>query len=304
MEHINNPEEEVVGELVEDPRPSDTPQTDNNKSPGNDEISADKPDPKEETDEIPSFLSPTDKEEMDKLKQRNPQLALTLETVYKNMQAGFTKAMQKIPKNLRNPEALSALQQKAQQFDAVLQNPQIVQFINNLGKAQVKDNAAAKKGEEPDKIAELLKNASPEQKQFYEWFKPILDAQIGTVIKPIESEVNTTKEAAAKQDLKERYPDIILDGSDGFWEDTKRIKSQHPSLSWDEALWLAVKEEAPEYFKTQGKETATSKPKPKVAPVLGGKEETEPKVGYTVEEIEKMSAKEMQEKLKLPRKIN
>lgn len=292
MEYENdNKSEEVVEQEVVQPPQEETTTTDDQATETGvkDETTT--------TEKEESFLPEDEQAKLEADLTQHPEWRPFIDNMKKNLQGGFTRAMQKVPKELRDPATLKSIQDKAALYDKLDKDPRMVKLINDYTTNAKKDEKAESKGEVSDFVENFKKDSTPEEKAFLERFEPLFKYMIDKAVKPLADESNLTKEQIAQKDLNEKFSDKydidIMDADS--WQTIKGYKEQNPNLSYEQCLKLAVLDIYPETFEKVGQEKAVSqiKKQTKQQVVIGSSKGGGSETGrYTDEQLEAMSPEE------------
>lgn len=315
MVELNNPddviqEEEVTNPGEENTQPEVTETPEQDTTPGTEQIVP----PKEESTQFDW----ADKGDLEKYAQEHPEFAPHVEKLlgyYKGMQGSYTKAMQNVPKHLRNAN-LTDLENKAKQWDNYNRtkgNQPLVIPPPAKEFPQVKEELLQRaiKNLEANNYGEPL---SQEQKNVLQTTLEMLEGIIDVKTKPIVDQVGTIEEERIKNNLANneslQYFDI-----NSFWPDVQALRKANPNLSYDNCLYLAI-QQTKEFVDTESGKTYTSPgeyfremeakdtPSPKVGKggfVVGGNKGGGKKTPtYSQAEIDKMTPEEYEEKVLTP----
>lgn len=318
-EDDNKPEETLTETPEETPEPSETPETDTSTEPA----SSKKEGSETEQEQVQEFLSLEDKEAMDEYLQMHPNLKPVIDHLHKahkNMQAGFTKAMQNVPKKYRDGKLLTQMEQSHQILEKMRSTPGFEAALNEIiSKGQGAKTETVKEettGKIEDLIAKHLPDVSDEEREGLKRIFPVLEDFFGSKLKPLTEQSAKAEEQAEKQKLASDKKFSGIDVED-FWDDAKKLRQNNPTLSWKQALALAIDEcevfvdaegneyhSVDEYRQAQGKKEGltTKKPAGKGSFVVGGTKEADKSLRtYSQAELDAMTPEEYEEKMGLKR---
>ncbi|MDI6787960.1 MAG: hypothetical protein QME51_06275 [Planctomycetota bacterium] len=303
MENHNNPtgisgdEENTSSSIQDEEILTDTAdETDGTGGKGQDDASTTGED--EEKEE--SFLTVAEKEAIESDLKLHPEWRPFIEQKQKQLQAGFTRAMQKVPKELRNPQILTELQRKAELLDKLQGDPEAMRLLNNYILAGKKDKEAKKEGVPSDFKELFLEKCNPEQKEFVEWFLPFLNEAIKESVKPLQENASLSEERTERQRLTEVLKDKIRVDDDETWITITEYKKENPNLSYEQCAILLLAEQYPEDIGHKETEKVSSTNK---TPAIGSTGGTGSSTGrYTQEQIDAMTPEQYATAFGLSRK--
>jgi len=251
-----------------------------------------------------NFLNQEDQKNLGDYLEQHPELKPYKDHVYKQMQSGFTKAMQGIPKQYRG-EKFKELMQKAEFSDAINKDPKLVALLDGYYKGGNKQdtNAPEKESKQDaspetgDDITKMLEDATDEEKAFYSRWRKVFENIADSKMKPISSKVDTYEERSALGEMTEAYPDIDVKS---YWDDVKDNRTKY-KLGWKEALKLAIADDMPNFYRGLGKDEAAkvSTDAKKAGVVVGASTGTKTK-GSQVKADADMTAEEFRKAHGLP----
>lgn len=327
MELTNNPDEVNDEPVVQTSAPEDTT-VPADQADGTGRSEADVPADKSNQDTAPtaegmdelsfidqaSFFSEDERSKLREDLQGDPELKRLIPLIkgkFQQFQSGFTKAMQAVPKEYRDGAKIKDLHGKAQAYERINSNPELVQMINGFLKGGKKPQEADTQVQQKvaDKIAEFKQGLSPEQKQHIDWLEPYIQELIGKAIGPLGQDVGSIKDNATRQSLLTDSELNYIDfADDKTWGIIRQIKSANPGLSWKQSAILSVADQLPGHFSQLGKSEAAKSAEAQNAkktgakvPMLGSARPGGERKQFSKTEILNMDADTFEREMNLPR---
>ena len=327
MELINNPDE------VNETQAEQTSTTEESAAPvdqaeGTEQSQADVTADKGKQETVPAegmdelsfidqaaFLSEDERSKLREDLQNDPELKRLLPLIkgkFQQFQSGFTKAMQAVPKEYRDGAKIKDLQTKAQAYERLNSNPELVKLVNGFlqGKKPDGETTEETKQRVTDKIDAFKQGLTAEQKAHIDWLEPYIQELISNAISPLGQDVGSIKDNATRQELLNN-PELsyINFTDDRTWNLIREKKQKNPSLSWEEASVLVIgASQLREHFSQEGKSEATKAAEAQNAkktagkvPVLGGAKPGEGPSKFSKTELLNMDADTFAREMNLPR---